>query len=66
MLIRLGNVIYWTCCIIAALTAIVGIIAGIHENTGTGNQWEVFAFFEIPALTIWLFGKACRYVLANR
>jgi hypothetical protein len=61
---RLGNVLYWAGCIIAALLA-----AGAAWVAWTEAREERDLFFAIfiftPAVVAWLLGRACRYVLAG-
>jgi hypothetical protein len=64
MAARLGDVIYWAAALIAA--TIAGLIA--YAAVFGGGKGEPFmqVFFLIVAGLIWLFGRACRYVLTNR
>jgi len=62
MLARLGNVIYWVATIIAIA---VLVLLGYGALLG-GGQANPFAqgVFAIGAIIVWLFGWACRYILA--
>lgn len=57
---RLGDVIYWGFCTLAAVLAVGAIWVLIDTGDGRlGFMLFVFA----PALTAWLVGRAIRYVL---
>jgi len=77
MLARLGNVIYWGCAGVAALSVVGGIVFGFEipslwrGEPSPGN--EIFkdrlllaAALVVSAIGIWLIGRAARYVLAGR
>jgi hypothetical protein len=69
MLARLGIVLYWVATVVAVFLAagtVIVILMGMMGVMGfkaENNILEAFVF--IPALLIWLFGRACRYVLAG-
>ena len=61
MAARLGDVVYWGCCLFAGL--LVAVIAyGAAYGTGKGAPMLQFAGVGLAA-TVWLFGKGVRYVL---
>jgi hypothetical protein len=69
MLARLGNVLYWLGCIVAALVFVSGeafmsIIADSPRTT-LFDYVVIFGVVGIIAIIIWLIGRACRYVLAG-
>lgn len=68
MAARLGNVLYWTGCILALLALIVGTLTAVGDTADPVDyRWYLFALFGAgPALALWLVGRACRYVLAGR
>jgi hypothetical protein len=59
MAARLGDVLYWLGCVVATATG--GLAA--YALTFPGGEPSVIA---IIAGSIWLLGRACRYVLAGR
>ena len=63
MAARLGNVLYWLGCIVAAIVVIYDVTLGL------ANDWQDPAFLYIRtailAVAIWLVGRACRYVLSG-
>ena len=62
MLARLGNVLYWTGCLLGIL-----LVAAAVAFLGTIKPAEIVlvsAF--LLGLGVWLIGWACRYVLAGR
>ena len=67
MLSRLGNVLYWTASGVAALCAAGGIAfaVSIYDHNST-DAYFIGGLWLIGAAVIWLFGRACRYVLAAR
>jgi hypothetical protein len=58
MLARLGSVLYWLGCIVAA----VFIAEAQYRKDGYGTVIG----FAVGALIVWLIGRAFRYVLAGR
>lgn len=71
MTARLGNVLYWLGCGIAALYAVGGIVAlsvGIFYTATEHTDWDLYILS--PMLLgigglIWLAGRALRYILAG-
>jgi len=64
---RLGNVLYWTANWIAfslASVGAVGFVIALINKAGDGIV--LFPIVIVLAVPIWLFGRACRYVLAGR
>jgi hypothetical protein len=66
---RLGMVLYWAASAVAGFlaagTAAV-IVMGAFNVWGFESENNVLeAVVFIPAAVIWLFGRACRYVLAG-
>jgi hypothetical protein len=57
-LARLGNVLYWLCCIVAV--ALIGLAVWIWADAAQVGTASVFG---ILGITAWLFGCACRYAL---
>ena len=62
---RLGNVLYWIGCIIAAL--IVGVATALYVNEGStrSDDLPTVGFLILIATIVWTIGRACRYVLAG-
>lgn len=62
MVARLGHVLYWLCCIVAAI-----ILAAFVARVANGVREDFFDFFlfVIIAFVVWLIGRAIRYVLAG-
>lgn len=60
MIERLGYVLYWFCCIAAALC----IAAGVAVLFGTEKMWMIL--FAVLALICYGIGRAIRYVLVGR
>ena len=62
---RLGKVLYWLGCIIAGLTAVIGILIYTSEGYGRKDGPIVTGFVLVVAFAIWLIGLALRYVLSG-
>jgi hypothetical protein len=57
VLTRLGDVLYWVGCIFAA-----GVVVwGVHEDDP-----YIFAFSVVAAFSIWMIGRAWRYILTGK
>jgi hypothetical protein len=68
MLVRIGMVLYWATAVAAflALGTVAVLIMGAFNVWGFKSENNVLeAFVFIPALLIWLFGRACRYFMAG-
>ena len=65
MLARLGNVLYWLGCIVAALLVIGGFALWFSEGRYRPDGYNVLIGFGVVAFVVWLIGRACRYVLAG-
>jgi hypothetical protein len=63
---RIGNVLYWLGCIVAGLTALLGVAIYLAEGHNKYEGLLVMGFVFICACIPWLKGRACRYVLAGR
>jgi hypothetical protein len=65
MTARLGNVIYWAFSIIAvAILAFSALFAVL--TWGERGQIVIAGMIAFMAALAWLFGRACRYVLAGQ
>ena len=63
MIVRIGNVLYWTGCVLAALIVVFG---GLTAHNETYNPWGEFIVFALVAAVVWVVGRGCRYILAGR
>lgn len=63
MLARLGNVVYWLGCILAAATVAFWVV--LVHTTNDGRDAFGVALFAIVAVGFWLIGRAFRYVLSG-
>ena len=61
---RLGNVLYWLGCIIAALVAGIGVFVYVAEGLGRSDGLMMLIVFLVLAAVPWLIGRALRYVLS--
>jgi hypothetical protein len=62
MAARLGNVLYWLGCGIAAIFAL--LLAAVVFSPGTEAFWYG-TIYAVIAVGAWLLGRACRYVLSG-
>jgi hypothetical protein len=65
MLARLGNVLYWLGCIVAAVIIAAGVAEWFGEAQYRTDGYGIVIGFAVAALVIWLIGRAFRYVLAS-
>jgi hypothetical protein len=61
MITRLGNVLYWAGCVLAAVVLALGAWVSLE---GREVGYVLGAAIGLAAI-IWLVGRACRYVLAG-
>jgi hypothetical protein len=61
---RIGNVLYWLGCIIAALVAGIGVFVYVAEGHGRSDGLMMLIVFLVLAVVPWLIGRALRYVLS--
>jgi hypothetical protein len=62
MLARLGEVLYWAGCLLAALLVAAAIA---YYNFEDIKLVELLILIGL-AVIVWMIGRACRYVLAGR
>jgi hypothetical protein len=65
MLARLGNVLYWLGCILAALIIAAAIVEWFGEAQYLPNGWVIIFEFAVFAFVVWGIGRMCRYVLSG-
>ena len=68
MAAKLGQVIYWACCVIAAMLIAFPILAIPYnwiEGAPLQPQYVMLGFFALADIVIWLIGRATKYVLAG-
>lgn len=68
MVARLGQVLYWSGCVLAALIAggsAIYAITGAYDETGW-TRLGIFGVGVAVAAVPWAVGRACLYVLAGR
>lgn len=63
MAARLGNVLYWACSLFAGLTVAILVAVPLLAGGWTDPIIQLVVF--TGAVVIWLFGRACRYVLSD-
>jgi len=63
MAARLGNGLYWLCCILAVVTG--AICAFVWFNRTEPSDVGTVIILAVLGTIAWLIGRACRYVLAG-
>ena len=66
MLVRLGNVLYWLGCILAALIIGAAIAEWFRDAQYHPNGWVIIFEFAVFAFIVWLICRMCRYMLSRR
>ena len=62
---RIGNIVYWFCCVVAAISlAVGGSVWFMNFREGT-TAYSLLAVSLIVALLVWIIGRAIRYVLTG-
>jgi hypothetical protein len=62
---RIGNIVYWFCSIVAAISLAIGIsVWFLNFREGT-EAYSILAVSSMVAFLVWIFGRAIRYVLAG-
>jgi hypothetical protein len=65
MVERIANIVYWFCCIVAAISLAIGIsvwLLNFREGTGL---YSFLALSFIVASLVWIIGRAIRHALAG-
>jgi len=63
MAARLGIILYWLGCIVAAF--IVSAAIAFYVTEGSADDLPAVGFLILIAAIVWAIGRACRYVLAG-
>jgi hypothetical protein len=62
---RIANIVYWFCCIVAAIILAIGIsVWFLNFREGTG-LYSFLALSFIVASLVWIIGRAIRYALVG-
>ena len=64
MIARLGNVLYWAACILAASIAVFSLV-GFADSPMRQYDWANLAFLGAIGLGVWVVGRALRYILTG-
>jgi hypothetical protein len=65
MAARLGGVLYWFACIVAAAICFSALYMAV-TGPNPADNWDFLLFVFIVGVVVWAIGRACRYVLAGR
>jgi hypothetical protein len=62
----IGNIVYWFCCVVAAVCFALGVsVWYLNFREGT-TAYSLLAVSFVVALSVWIIGRAIRYVLAGQ
>ena len=64
MLARLGDVLYWLGCILAAIVVVWGALFCFRADQG--DDPYLFLIVAVAAFSIWVIGRAFRYILSGK
>jgi len=64
MLTRVGTVLYWAGCLLAAVALLSGVFA-LQHGPEYDHRWVVYVASVGSAVLFWLIGRACKYFLAD-
>jgi hypothetical protein len=64
VLARLGNVLYWVGCVLAAIVVVWGAVFCFRGNSA--DDPYLFSAVAVAAFAIWVIGLACRHVLSDK
>ena len=63
---RIGNIVYWFCCFVAAICFASGVsVWFLNFREGT-DAYSLLAVSFMVAFLVWLIGRALRYVFAGK
>jgi len=65
VLVRLARVVYWLCCLLAAIIAAMGVAAWYDRFQFAPNGQAVMLVFAAAVAIVWAIGRAFRYVVSN-
>jgi hypothetical protein len=77
MAARLGNVLYWLGCGLAAIFALLIVMVVLNPSTSSyaivvfnpgiyDDRFYMIVALAVMAVMAWLIGRACRYILADK
>jgi len=61
---RVGTVLYWAGCLLAAVALLSGVFA-LQHGPEYDQRWVVYVASVASAVLFWLIGRACKYFLAG-
>ena len=64
MIARLGNVLYWAACVLAVLVAVFSLVSFV-DSPLQQYDWANLAFRGGIGASVWVVGRALKYVLAG-
>jgi hypothetical protein len=64
VLSRLGDILYWLACILAALIVVWGALSCLRADHAEDPY--VCVLLAVAAFAIWVIGRASRYILAGK
>jgi hypothetical protein len=64
VLARLGDVLYWIGCVLAAIVVVWGAVFCFAGDRA--DDPYLFSLVAVAAFSIWVIGRACRYILSGK
>jgi hypothetical protein len=64
VLSRLGDVLYWLGCILAAIVVVWGGVFAFRG--GHDDDPYLFSVVAVAAFAVWVIGRALRYILSGK
>jgi hypothetical protein len=64
VLSRLGDILYWLACIVAALIVVWGALSCFRADRA--DDPYLCALMAVAAFAIWAGGRACRYIFSGK
>ena len=64
VLTRLGDVLYWLGCIMAAIVVVWGAVFCFRDSSA--DDPYLFSVVAVAAFAIWVIGRALRYILSGK
>jgi hypothetical protein len=64
VLARLGEILYWISCILAAIVVVWGALFCFRSDNA--DDPYLFSVVAVAAFSVWVIGRALRYILSGK
>jgi hypothetical protein len=64
VLARLGDILYWIGCVLAGIVVVWGAVFCFRADNG--DDPYLFSLVAVAAFSIWVIGRALRYILSGK